>query len=290
MHNLDLKRMQVFVAVVESGGLTAAQNRLGLTCPAISKYIADLEVRLGHTLCKRGRNGFLLTEAGETYYQLAKSLQEELNQHQKQVQTSLSQLHKEPLRLGCVDNLVFDQRNRFLKSMLLLLHDMPQYQLEPNVLSSDQIFDGLLSEKLDLGLSFLPGSVAEIHSQFLHEEKIVAVVAPHHPLAAHSEGNVDIAELNQHRVISFKSQLVANLEGEEVLENIEEIIWCVHLAASVGIVPEHVVRASLQSGELLALHIEDWLTTSSVYLLCRKSRLKHAFYDALFSKVAQEFV
>ena len=40
MHNIDLKQMEVFVAVMEAGGLSAAQSRLGMGVSAISKTLS----------------------------------------------------------------------------------------------------------------------------------------------------------------------------------------------------------------------------------------------------------
>jgi LysR family transcriptional regulator, transcriptional activator for bauABCD operon len=70
----DLKAIRVFVTIVENGGFSAAQASLNLGQSAVSAYIADLETRLGLTLCRRGRAGFSLTEDGQQIYESAKRL------------------------------------------------------------------------------------------------------------------------------------------------------------------------------------------------------------------------
>ena len=45
--------MQSFVAVVESGGFSAAGRRLGLSKARVSKYVAHLEDRVGARLLHR---------------------------------------------------------------------------------------------------------------------------------------------------------------------------------------------------------------------------------------------
>ncbi len=57
----DIKLLKTFSAVVDSGGFTAAQGRLGRSLSAISGDVQALELRLGSPLCRRGRSGFALT-------------------------------------------------------------------------------------------------------------------------------------------------------------------------------------------------------------------------------------
>ena len=63
--HFDLAALDMLVAVVESGGFTAAGARLGRTQSAISVRIQDLENQLGHRLLERSRRGVVPTPAGE---------------------------------------------------------------------------------------------------------------------------------------------------------------------------------------------------------------------------------
>jgi len=45
-----MAEMEIFVAVVDSGGFTEAANKLRLSKSSVSKHIASLESRLGVTL------------------------------------------------------------------------------------------------------------------------------------------------------------------------------------------------------------------------------------------------
>ena len=47
-----MAEMEIFVAVVDSGGFTEAANKLRLSKSSVSKHIASLESRLGVTLLK----------------------------------------------------------------------------------------------------------------------------------------------------------------------------------------------------------------------------------------------
>jgi len=61
----ELKRLAVFVAVAESGGFTAAAERLGTTKAMVSAQVRQLEAELGATLFTRTTRKVMLTEAGQ---------------------------------------------------------------------------------------------------------------------------------------------------------------------------------------------------------------------------------
>jgi DNA-binding transcriptional LysR family regulator len=65
---INLNRLTVFTAVVESGSLTAAASRLGVAKAAVSTHLKRLEAELGASLLVRTTRGMHLTEAGETFY------------------------------------------------------------------------------------------------------------------------------------------------------------------------------------------------------------------------------
>ncbi|MDO5626129.1 MAG: LysR family transcriptional regulator [Pseudomonadota bacterium] len=66
--DMDLRLLQVFKAVVECGGLSAAELELNIGTSTVSRHVKDLETRLGLTLCRRGRAGFALTAEGQRVY------------------------------------------------------------------------------------------------------------------------------------------------------------------------------------------------------------------------------
>ncbi|MGH1559105.1 LysR family transcriptional regulator [Caulobacter segnis] len=49
----DLRLLRTFATVVKHGGFVAAESELQIGLPSISRYIKDLEIRLGARLCER---------------------------------------------------------------------------------------------------------------------------------------------------------------------------------------------------------------------------------------------
>ncbi|AMO55464.1 hypothetical protein GZ77_10050 [Endozoicomonas montiporae] len=65
----QLKELQVFVRVVESGGIGKAAEQLGIAKSAVSQRLVQLEKRLGTRLLNRTTRRSNLTEAGQRCYQ-----------------------------------------------------------------------------------------------------------------------------------------------------------------------------------------------------------------------------
>ncbi|SFM39652.1 LysR family transcriptional regulator [Halopseudomonas yangmingensis] len=70
----DLNDLEVFVAVVEEGGLTPVAARLGVPKSTLSRRISQLEERLGQPLLLRQSNRMLATEAGCLFHRYSRQM------------------------------------------------------------------------------------------------------------------------------------------------------------------------------------------------------------------------
>src|SRR5688500_17854620 len=107
LHNVDMKLLRVFDAVVRCGGFSAAQAALNVGQSTISEQMGQLEARLGVKLCERGRAGFRLTQQGSAIHANTQTLlaavdkfRQEADAHKKRVAG--------PLNFGVIDNTVTD--------------------------------------------------------------------------------------------------------------------------------------------------------------------------------------
>jgi DNA-binding transcriptional LysR family regulator len=65
--DLDIEELQTFVEVADSGGVSSAALRLGVSKSIVSRRLARLEQELGVQLLARSTRGAALTEAGATF-------------------------------------------------------------------------------------------------------------------------------------------------------------------------------------------------------------------------------
>ena len=67
-------KLKVFMAVAENGSFTIAAKELGVTQPAVSQNIAELERTVGTELFTRGKGAVTLTAAGNTFKEYAEKI------------------------------------------------------------------------------------------------------------------------------------------------------------------------------------------------------------------------
>ena len=75
---MDLRRLGLFLAVVDHGGFTAAASAVHVAQPALSLAVRELERELGATLLVRSRQGVVLTPAGEALVEPARQAQRDV--------------------------------------------------------------------------------------------------------------------------------------------------------------------------------------------------------------------
>lgn len=77
---IDLNDLLVFQAVAETGGFTAAAERLGVATAKVSVEISRLEAKIGAALFNRTTRRVVMTEAGQTLYADCRPLLAGLNE------------------------------------------------------------------------------------------------------------------------------------------------------------------------------------------------------------------
>jgi DNA-binding transcriptional LysR family regulator len=71
---VELRVLEYFLAVAESGSVSAAAHRCFVTQPAVSRQLAGLERELGVRLFQRTTSGMRLTAAGERFRPIAQDI------------------------------------------------------------------------------------------------------------------------------------------------------------------------------------------------------------------------
>ena len=100
----DLKALEVFAAIVETGGLTSAGHRLGLTQSSISQILANLERSLLVQLLDRSQRPTMLTPLGRNFYERARRLLDEARKISMEFRREENLLLKQ-VRVALVDSL-----------------------------------------------------------------------------------------------------------------------------------------------------------------------------------------
>ena len=71
---IDDSRLRVFLAVAETGSFTRAAEMLGISQPAVSQNIAELENNIGARLFDRSRHSVSLSAKGDLFMLYARKI------------------------------------------------------------------------------------------------------------------------------------------------------------------------------------------------------------------------
>ena len=141
--------LRIFLAIAETGSLSAAARQLGLGQPTLSRRLALLEERLGYPLFRRSALGARPTSAGERLVEPARRMAEWAGEASRAAQRG-DQAPRGVVRLTAPPGVAFDFVAPFAAT---LRETLPEVQLQ--VLSSIRYLD-LTRREADLALRIEP--------------------------------------------------------------------------------------------------------------------------------------
>ena len=83
---MKLNNLRALIAAIDEGSLRSAARRLGVSQPALTKMIRELERELATTLLLRSTTGVLATAQGKVLYERAVAADRELAHAVEQIQ------------------------------------------------------------------------------------------------------------------------------------------------------------------------------------------------------------
>lgn len=145
---LDLRKLQIFVHVVQAGSFSGAAKRLLMTQSGVSQHIQDLERGFSRALFERRAHGVQLTDAG----QLLLGYAEQLLQLAHEAELALTSVTPEThatLRLGATPGV----GTYVLPTCLTMFRGRyPQVQIDLTTRTTPQIAEAVLAGACDLGI------------------------------------------------------------------------------------------------------------------------------------------
>jgi len=180
MLNVTLRRMEVFVAIVDEGSFVAAADRFGIAQPSISAHIRALERTVGGEVFERRRGRKpVLTDLGHSILLHARELLAEADDMRADV-VKLRNATGQRVVLACQRSLA----NYALKQQITgfaLSH--PEVQLIVRIGKQEDVIDEVRDGIADVGCFLSNEETRGLRSEVIGVEKLVLVASPTHPLA-----------------------------------------------------------------------------------------------------------
>jgi DNA-binding transcriptional LysR family regulator len=169
---MNLRQVEVFQAVMETGSMSAAGRIIHLSQPAVSRLISSAETSLGYALFQRIGGRLVPTTEGLLLFEASSALLEKM-QAFKRVSNQLRSGDQGHLNISAIPAIC----HRLLPAALgSFRRGHPDVVVEVHTLHKRQIVDDLLNGGVDIGLDFYGISHSGIDSRVLGAGPLFAQV------------------------------------------------------------------------------------------------------------------
>jgi DNA-binding transcriptional LysR family regulator len=147
----------VFEALAATGSVAKAAERTGLSQPAVSQQMRNLETALGTDLVDHGRRPMQLTPAGRSFLQRTRAVLTQLRLAQNEL-TVMDLTHLSTLNLGVIDDFDNDLTPRLVT---ILAESMTRCRFKLITAPSHEISNEMKAKRLHLAISASSGEVMD---------------------------------------------------------------------------------------------------------------------------------
>jgi DNA-binding transcriptional LysR family regulator len=237
---MEFRQLEMFLAVVESGGFSQAGEQLHVAHSAIHRQIRLLEHELHDRLLVRVGNHMELTQTGRIVLEHARRIRQDLTNLRVQV-GELTRAQTGHLRIGTGTTVLV----LFLPPILeRYKKEYPGIEVHVMTGTADEVIQEIDHGNLDLGIVFSPMDVPKgepvPNYELLYQEEFVLAVGKGHPLA--QKKTVSPRQLLDFPMIAYSKtshmrrmlerffesagvtpRIIMELENEEAMEKMLEI-------------------------------------------------------------------
>jgi LysR family nitrogen assimilation transcriptional regulator len=283
---IDLRQLGYFVAIADTGTLSSAAARIGISQPALSEMLARLEKQLEVQLVVRGARGVQLTEAGMAWAEFSRDFLRSINLALEEVR-QLGTEARGPVAVG------FPPSIGLLLSVPLaetVWHDLPFIKLRIAESMSGYILEWVDNGHIDFGVIYQGLDTSGLESQPLLSEELMLVTAPDNwPHSKFVNGRAlqpinfkDVANLplvlpsRQHglRELIERSARAHNVSLNVVLEidALRHIVAMVSRASAYTILSHSAVMDAVERGDLVLVPIVEPTIMRTAFLVRKRGR------------------
>lgn len=231
---MELTQLKYFQAAAEEGNFTRAAKRCNISQPALSKAILNLEDEVGVKLFLRDGNRISLSHFGEILLEEVGLALLHLDSGVRNAR-SRAGLEQGHVSIGISEAITLT------KPIEGFLGDYPNVYFQELPASTISMEDGLISGKLDFGVTYNKPTSPKINWQPVYQDHMTVLLPRDHPLAKR-----DVIELHE-------------LDGEHILQgdNFGRMSFVREMGEDVGFEPHIVYEGTDKSlvGRLVSMRV-----------------------------------
>ena len=209
---IEIRHLRLIAAMAEHGSLTSAARVLGLTQPALSHQLRDLEIRLRSPLFERTARRMVLTPLGEQLTQIARRVLAEVDAFERQVVEGEFSVARGRVRIATECYTAY----HWLPSVLREFQNRwPKVELRVAPEHTESPIAALRQGALDLGIVYHRAPDKRIRLEPLFEDEMMVVTAPNHRFAG--ADYVPVSAIADEHLFTYRSLASASSVVRDIL-------------------------------------------------------------------------
>ncbi len=209
---VTLRQIEAFRAVMVTGTVTQAANLMYVSQPAVSRMLSDLEQEIGFKLFTRANRQLIPTDEGRAFYDEVERAFVGLEQLGRAA-SAIKEYHRGHFRIITIPSLASTVMSDLIAKFSEKYSDV---SISLEVQPSQRVFEWIVSQQCDIGLSTLPIENSAIATRPVIEGEAVCVVPKAHPLAR--KRKIRPQDLIGEPFISFKADSVFRHMVDDVFQ------------------------------------------------------------------------
>lgn len=169
---LTFRQLKVLEAVVSTGSITLAAERVLISQPAVSKSIAALEEQVGFEIFKRLGNRISLTEKGDALYRETSRLLGIVDDFDSVV-TDIRERGAQRMRIATTHML--SQSNFLAEALGHFCQMHPRAQLQIEAMSRQDLVRVAMTQRADIVMGYLPFTSPDVAASTIGASRICAI-------------------------------------------------------------------------------------------------------------------
>jgi DNA-binding transcriptional LysR family regulator len=262
MRNLTLKQLKAVQAIVDHGKIVNAANALGLSPPAVTIQLRQLEEEAGLALFDRTTDGMRPTAAGLAFLDAAQAIDERLRMLDDQMD-AIRGVRTGSIRLGAVSTAKYFAP----RLMAAFMKEYPDIDMQLVIGNRAETIASLKNRDIDIALMGRPAKDVPVRASAFGDHPLVIIAPPDHPLAgARDISKERIAE--EHFIIRepgsgtrisleiFLGEVPGRIDdlGLEMDSN-ETIKQAVMAGLGIAFISAHTIAFEVEAGRLVILDV-----------------------------------
>ncbi len=279
----DLTDLRLFLAVADTGSITHGAADVGLSLPAASERLRDMEAAGQVMLLERGQRGVSLTEAGEALVHHARTVMRQMADMHSELG-----LHAKAMRTAIRVAANTAAITEYLPVKLAIwMTENPRIDVELKERQSADIARAVVRGFVEIGILSDAAGTTELERIPFAQDQLVVIVAKHHRLAGSKRVSFpDILQEQfiglsagalQEHIESQASRLGGRLKIRTRLRTFEGISNMVAAGAGIAIIPHTAAQRLRKTLPIATVAISDaWAKRNLVIAVRSREELTAA--------------